>query len=104
MDKFNPALVLSSARTRLVFPVPEGALMMNRLPDVAVILKAFACITYSNHSSSRISRAMDLLYHFIDSYAAPSLHILRTISDCLLKILHLFTHLLNQHLKLHCDL
>ncbi len=47
---------------------------------------------------------MDSLYLFVDPYAAPSLHILRTISDYLLKILYLFTHLLNQHLKLHCNL
>ncbi len=104
MDKFSPILVRSSALTRLVFPVPEGALMINRLPDIAVILKLFSYITHSNHSPSKISGTVDLLCGFVDTYAAPSLHILRTISTFLFKILHLFTHLFNQHLKLHGNL
>ncbi len=104
MDKFSPTFVRNSALTRLVFPVPEGALMINRFPDVAVILKPFSCITHSNHSPSKISGAVDSLCDFVDSYAAPSLHILRTISTFLFKVLHLLTHLFNQHLKLHGNL
>ncbi len=70
--------------------------MMNRLPDVAVILKLFAFITYSNRSSPKKNGTMNSLYHFVDSYAE--------ISAYLFKILHLFTHLFNQHFKFHGDL